>query len=225
MAELDENKYVFRNPEDLIPYAKNSRKHSESQVNQLAASIKEFGFKGAILIEPNDTIIAGHGRVLAAMKAGLTRIPCIIESDLSERQLRAYRIVDNSIALNSEWDVDLLKIEVEEIIEDGDTDLDLLGFEDDFLEDLLKDDPDSGGGITGDLPHDDPDVEYSNELELNDNYVVLVFKDREKFEQACNRFKIKREKRNESASGNQMYLKYGLGRVVYGDDLIGEAND
>ncbi len=95
--------------ENLIPYARNSRTHSDEQVAQIAASIKEFGFNNPVLIDESGSIIAGHGRILAARKLGLSEAPCIRLSHLSETQRRAYVIADNKLAMNSRWDEDLLR--------------------------------------------------------------------------------------------------------------------
>ncbi len=98
--------------EKLIPYAKNSRTHSDEQVAQIAASIKEFGFNNPVLIDKEDVIIAGHGRVMAARKCGLIEIPCIRLGHLTETQRKAYVIADNRLALNAGWDNELLTIEL-----------------------------------------------------------------------------------------------------------------
>lgn len=94
---------TYKKIDDLIPYARNSRTHSEEQINQLASLIKEFGFRGAILVDGDNGIIAGHGRVLACKKLGLTDIPTVDGSDMSEPQRKAYVIADNKIALNAGW--------------------------------------------------------------------------------------------------------------------------
>jgi ParB family transcriptional regulator, chromosome partitioning protein len=112
--------------EKLIPYARNSRTHSDEQVAQIAASIKEFGFTNPVLIDNEDGIIAGHGRVMAARKLGLKDIPCLRLGHLSETQKRAYVIADNKLALNSGWDGEMLKLELHEL--DGNINLSLLGF-------------------------------------------------------------------------------------------------
>jgi ParB-like chromosome segregation protein Spo0J len=97
----------------LIPYANNARTHSEAQVAQIAASIREFGFNNPILIDEESTIIAGHGRVLAAQALELKEVPCIRLTHLTPSQRKAYVIADNKIALNSGWDEELLKLELE----------------------------------------------------------------------------------------------------------------
>ena len=113
---------------DLIPYARNSRTHSEAQIAKIAASIKEFGFLNPIIIDGESGIIAGHGRVMAANKLGLQSVPCIEAVHLSEAQKRAYVIADNRLALDAGWDNDLLKIELQDLDANG-FDLSLTGFE------------------------------------------------------------------------------------------------
>ena len=120
----------------LIPYARNSRTHSDAQVAQIAASIKEFGFTNPVLIDGGGGIIAGHGRVLAARKLGLTDVPCIRLDHLTDAQKRAYVIADNRLALNSGWDTEMLKVEFADLQELG-FDLELTGFDLDEINELL----------------------------------------------------------------------------------------
>lgn len=112
----------------LVPYARNSRTHSDSQIAQIAASIAEFGFTNPVLIDKDGGIIAGHGRVLAATQLGMDSVPCLRLSHLTETQKRAYVIADNQLALNSGWDEEMLALELGEL-GDLDFDLDILGFE------------------------------------------------------------------------------------------------
>ena len=123
----------------LIPYAKNSRTHSEAQVAQIAASIKEFGFRNPILVDGNG-VIAGHGRLLAARKLGLKQVPTIDCSDLTEPQKKAYIIADNKLAMNAGWDGELLALEMEELLK-GNFNLELLGFSKTELDELLDTTP------------------------------------------------------------------------------------
>lgn len=116
-----------RDIEDLIPYARNSRTHSDEQTAQIAASIREFGFLNPVLVDGDNGIIAGHGRVMAARKLGMDTVPCVEVSHLTDTQKRAYIIADNKLALNAGWDNDLLAIELEELNIEG-FDLDLTGF-------------------------------------------------------------------------------------------------
>ena len=119
--------------DDLIPYINNSRTHDSNQVSQIAASIKEFGFTNPILIDKDNGIIAGHGRLMGAQKLGLKNVPCIRLGDLSEAQKKAYIIADNKLALNADWDLEMLSIEIEEL-QALDFDIDLLGFTIDELD-------------------------------------------------------------------------------------------
>lgn len=128
------DKVERRNIKSIIPYARNSRTHSDEQVAQIAASIKEWGFTNPILVDVDGEIIAGHGRLLAAQKLGLDEVPCITAVGWSDAQKKAYVIADNKLALNAGWDDELLKIEFKEL---GDMkfDLPLTGFS---MEELAK---------------------------------------------------------------------------------------
>lgn len=118
----------------LIPYINNARQHSEDQVLQIAASIKEFGFNAPILIDSDQGIIAGHGRVQAAKKLGLTEVPCVRLDHLTDIQRKAYILADNKIALNASWDSQLLSVEIQ-TLKESDFDVLLTGFS---MEDLQK---------------------------------------------------------------------------------------
>lgn len=133
MADFPDYKTVAT--DSLIPYARNSRTHSDEQVAQIAASIKEFGFLNPIIIDGENGIIAGHGRVMAAQKLGIKELPCIEASHLSDTQRRAYIIADNKLALNAEWDNEMLRIELDEL-GDMSFDLELTGFSLDEIEAL-----------------------------------------------------------------------------------------
>jgi len=129
-------KITEKNVTELIPYANNSRTHSDEQVAQIAASIKEFGWTNPILIDANNSIIAGHGRLMAARKMGLDKVPCIEVKNLTPAQVKAYIIADNKLALNAGWDNDLLNLEFQQLEELG-FDLELTGFSLDEI-DALK---------------------------------------------------------------------------------------
>ena len=120
----------------LIPYARNSRSHSESQVAQIAGSIREFGFTNPVLIDADNGIIAGHGRVMAAGVLGLASVPCIRLAHLTDTQKRAYIIADNKLALNAGWDEEMLGLELAEL-GDLDFDLSLIGFDEAELGDIM----------------------------------------------------------------------------------------
>jgi hypothetical protein len=118
---------VSRKVDDLIPYARNSRTHSDAQVAQIAASVREFGWTNPVLVDGENGIIAGHGRVLAARKLGMEEVPCIELAGLSDTQRRAYIIADNKLALNGGWDDELLALEISELDAAG-FDLSVVGF-------------------------------------------------------------------------------------------------
>lgn len=122
--------------DSLIPYARNSRTHSDAQVAQIAASIREFGFTNPVLIDGKSGVIAGHGRLLAARKLGLAEVPVIELAHLSEKQKRAYIIADNKLALNAGWDDEMLRVEFEDLAGEG-FDLSLTGFSEDELATLM----------------------------------------------------------------------------------------
>lgn len=121
---------------ELIPYARNSRTHSDEQVAQIAASIREFGFTNPVLIDADGGIIAGHGRVMAARKLGMDEVPCIHLSHLTEAQKRAYIIADNRLAMNAGWDEEMLALEFKDL-QDMDFDLSLTGFDLGEIDELL----------------------------------------------------------------------------------------
>lgn len=119
----------------LIPYARNSRTHSDAQVQQIASSIKEFGFTNPILIDETNKIIAGHGRLKAAQLLEIAEVPCIRLSHLTEIQKKAYVIADNKIALNANWDIELLNLELSELKIDN-FDIPLIGFTDNEIQEI-----------------------------------------------------------------------------------------
>ena len=145
-----------RSVSDLIPYARNSRTHSDEQVAQIAASIKEFGWTNPILVDAEGVVIAGHGRLMAARKLGYTEVPTIELSEMTETQKKAYVIADNRLALNAGWDNEMLTIELNELLADGYA-LDILGFETNELNALLE--PDVIEGLTDEdaVPEVGPD--------------------------------------------------------------------
>lgn len=149
----------------LIPYARNARTHDDAQIAQIAGSIKEFGFNNPILIDKDNGIIAGHGRVLAARKLGLTEVPTILLDHLSETQRKAYILADNRIAINSAWDNEMLSLELSDIKDD--ISLAMLGFNVDELDALLN-----PTELTEGLTDEDavPDVPIEPATKLGDIY-------------------------------------------------------
>jgi len=151
--EFYEHKIV--SVEDLIPYALNSRTHSDAQVAQLAASIREFGFTNPVLIDEKNNLIAGHGRLLAARKAQLESVPAVVVTGLDDRRRRALVIADNKLALNAGWDEEALRVELEDLAGDFG---ELMGFSEDELVDLLKKDDETEGLTDEDAVPEAPEV-------------------------------------------------------------------
>src|SRR3954452_7471015 len=135
----------------LVPYARNARTHSDAQVAQIAASVREWGWTVPVLVDETGMLIAGHGRVLAARKLGLAEVPVMVAYGWSEAQKRAYVLADNKLALNAGWDEALLSVELADLRAMG-ADLNLLGFNDNELAALLAD---SSVGLTD--PDDVPE--------------------------------------------------------------------
>lgn len=158
-------KITQKKVDSLIPYVKNSRTHSDAQVAQIAASIKEFGWTNPILVDGNSGIIAGHGRLMAARKLGYEEVPTIELADLTETQKRAYIIADNRLALNAGWDNEMLTIELNDLLADGFA-LELLGFDPKELGDLLE--PEVVQGLTDEDAV--PDVPEEPKTKLGDIY-------------------------------------------------------
>lgn len=158
-------KIIYKKTEDLIPYARNSRTHDDAQVTQIAASIKEFGWTNPILLDGENGIIAGHGRVMAAQKLGESKVPTIELAHMTDIQKRAYIIADNKLALNAGWDNQLLAIEFDEL-KDAGYDLGLTGFSLDEIEALTPEE------VTEGLTDEDavPDVPDEPITKLGDIY-------------------------------------------------------
>lgn len=155
--------YGIKQVESLIPYARNSRTHSDEQVAQIAASIREFGFTNPVLVDEVGGIIAGHGRVMAARKLSMLEVPVLVLAGLSETQKRACMIADNKIALNAGWDEEMLRVELE-ALSDADFDLDILGFSNDELGLYLDDGTTEVEGLTDDDQVPEPPVNPVSKL-------------------------------------------------------------
>ena len=189
----------------LVPYAKNSRTHSKNQVKQIADSINEFGFTNPILIDENNVIIAGHGRVLAGSLLSLEEVPCIVLSRLSDKQKLAYRIVDNKLALNAGWDDEMLKLDILEI--DDEKLNELMGFTDSEIEKIMK--------VDNEI---EPEVPFTEELLESHNFVVLYFDNDVDWLQAQTMLGLRSVKALDSKKG---FEKVGIGRVIKGSKIIG----
>lgn len=135
-AKQKEKNIVYKNITDLKPYKKNAKKHPKEQVERIANSIKEFGFTQPVLIDKSNCVVAGHGRVLGAKKAGLKQVPTICLEDLTPEQIKAYRLADNKLN-ESEWNYDLLDEEIQELLEQ-DIDMSLFGFDVDLTDEVKQ---------------------------------------------------------------------------------------
>lgn len=123
---MEQMKVTYVNIKELRPYKKNAKKHNKEQVEQIARSIKEFGFTQPVLVDKHNSVVAGHGRILGAKKAGLKQVPVVYLDDLTEEQIKAYRLVDNKLN-ESDWDFSLLDEELGVLADD--IDMSLFGFD------------------------------------------------------------------------------------------------
>lgn len=164
---MQELNIKYMNIRDLKPYKKNAKKHNKEQVEQIANSIKEFGFTQPVIIDKNNEVVAGHGRILGAKKAGLKQVPTVCLEELTEEQIKAYRLVDNKLN-ESEWDYDLLDEELGILGES--IDMDLFGFE---LEEQQE-----------------KETKKKVEFEIKEKYEVhIICKDEKQMEQVYNNVK------------------------------------
>ena len=158
---------VYRNIKELKPYKKNAKKHPKEQVERIANSIKEFGFTQPVIIDSNNCVVAGHGRILGAKKAGLKQVPTVMLEDLTEEQIKAYRLVDNKLN-ESDWDYSLLDEELGVLSED--IDMSLFGFDDMLSDEELE--------------------KKKIEFEIKEKYEVhIICKDEKQMEQVYNKTK------------------------------------
>lgn len=166
----------YRGIDSLVPYAANARTHSEAQVAQVAASIREFGFTNPVLVDPQHGIIAGHGRVLAARLLGMDQVPAITLHGLTATQRRAYVLADNKLALNAGWDVELLRSELAELKAD-DFELDAAGFTGLELDSLFAEEADPETEWEGMPEFNQPDARayQSITVHLKDADAVQAF--------------------------------------------------
>lgn len=166
IKEWPADKVERRKVSDLIPYARNARTHSDEQVAQIASSIKEWGWTTPVLVDETGSIIAGHGRIMAARKLGLEEVPVMVASGWTEAQKKAYVLADNQLALNAGWDMELLKVEIGDLDAEG-FDLDLIGFDDKLLANLLAEETE---GLTD--PDETPEVPVEPVSVLGDVWVL-----------------------------------------------------
>ena len=192
---------VYKPIKELKPYKKNAKKHPKTQVEQIANSIKEFGFTQPVLIDKDNNVVAGHGRVLGAKKAGLKEVPTLCLDDLTEEQIKAYRLADNKLN-ESGWDDGLLKQSLEEIKE---INMDLFGF--------------SADAIESDMLEVEPDVPFTEVLNEENNYIVLKFDNKVDWLNAMGMLGIQKVRALPTKKGGNRKSfgeRAGVGRVIDG---------
>jgi DNA modification methylase len=160
-------KIEWRSVETLIPYAKNARTHSDEQVAQIAGSIKEFGFNNPVLVDKDNSVIAGHGRLMAARKLGMDKVPVVQLDHMTKAQRKAYILADNKLALNAGWDSVMLSAELKELEELG-FDLDIIGFDTKEIDKLLA--PDTTEGLVDE--DQVPGMPIEPNTKLGDIYIL-----------------------------------------------------
>lgn len=209
-----EKHVIYKNITELKPYKKNAKKHPKEQVEQIANSIKEFGFTQPVLIDKNSCVVAGHGRVLGAKKAGLKQVPTICLDDLTPEQIKAYRLADNKLN-ESGWDEKLVSEEISELLK-FDIDMEVFGFSMDVLED--------------ETVEVEPDVPFTEVLNEENNYIVLKFNNKIDWINALGVFGVERvrklsTKKAGEKQGKDWQERYGVGRVIDGAKVLERMKD
>ena len=202
---MEELNIVYKTIKELKPYKKNAKKHSKEQVEQIANSIKEFGFTQPVIIDKYNSVVAGHGRILGAKKAGLKQVPTVCLEDLTEEQIKAYRLVDNELN-ESEWDSDLLKQSLDEIAE---MDMEVFGFAMDSLADEELE--------------IEPEVPFTEILNEENNYIVLKFNNKIDWLNAMGLFGIEKAKAyptRKEGNKKSFGMREGVGRVIDGQKAL-----
>lgn len=194
---------------DLTPYERNPRQNADA-VDYVANSIQEFGFRVPIVIDKDNVIVCGHTRFLAAKKLNLETVPCIKVDDLTDEQIRAYRMADNKVAEFSQWDYELLGEELDALL---DFDMSAFGFfDDDETEELLEEEV-------------KPEVEFTEVLEEENNYIVLFFNNEIDWLQAESLFDIKSVKGLSTRKDGKGNPSKGIGRVLNGAEALAKIVD
>lgn len=187
---------------ELKPYEKNPRRN-DNAVDYVAKSIEQFGFKVPIVIDNNDIVVCGHTRMKAAKKLGLKTVPCIIADDLTDEQIKAFRLADNKVSEQAQWDFELLDKELNEI---SGIDMQEFGFLDEIEDELTDAENKKKKG----------EIEFTEELMLTHNYIVLYFDNDFDWEVAVDKFGLKEVKDLIPRKGQQV----GIGRVINGKRVL-----
>lgn len=204
---MQELNIIYKNIKELKPYKKNAKKHPKEQVEQIANSIKEFGFTQPVIIDKNNCVVAGHGRILGAKKAGLKQVPTVTLEELTEEQIKAYRLVDNKTA-ESSYDETLINEEISELLK-SDIDMEVFGFSIDALED--------------ETIEVEPDVPFTEILNEENNYIVLKFNNKINWLNAMGLFGIEKAKAyptKKEGNKKSFGMRVGVGRVLDGQKAL-----
>lgn len=196
-------KIVYKKVEDLKPYVNNPRFNDEA-VEQVANSIKEFGFKVPMVIDKNNVIVAGHTRYKASLELGLKEVPCIVADDLTEEQVKAFRLADNKVSELAQWNYELLDEELQELL---DFNMEDFGFSIQ-IEDI---------DIMNNGSYEEPEEKIAVELDERNDYVVLQFNTEEEWDRAMTLFNLERVS---TGDNNKNIRRYGIGRVINGKDIL-----
>lgn len=202
---MEQLEIIYKPIKQLKPYKKNAKKHTKEQVEKIANSIKEFGFTQPVIVDKDNCVVAGHGRILGAKKAGIKEVPTVALENLTEEQIKAYRLVDNKLN-ESEWDEGLLKDSLEEIFE---MDMEMFGFSMDVLED--------------ETIEVEPEVKFTEILNEENNYIVLKFNNKIDWLNAMGLFGIEKTKAYPTRKeGNKKTfgMRAGVGRVLDGQKAL-----
>ena len=205
---MDKIQIVYKKISDLKPYKKNAKKHPKEQVERIANSIKEFGFleHRAVAIDKDGYVVEGHGRILGAKKAGLKEVPTVCLDEMTEEQIKAWRMIENKTA-ESTYDEKILKEELSELTDMFD--MEVFGFSMDILED--------------DLLEVEPDVKFTEILNEENNYIVLKFSNKIDWINAMGLFGVEKVKAHPTKKGGNKKsfgLRAGVGRVLDGVKAI-----
>lgn len=202
-------KVTYRNIRELKPYKKNAKKHPKEQVERIMNSIKQFGFfeHRAVAIDKDDYVVEGHGRILAAKKAGLAQVPTICLDDMTEEQIKAWRLIENKTA-ESSYDETLINEEINELLK-SDIDMEVFGFRIDALED--------------ETIEVEPDVPFTEILNEENNYIVLKFNNKIDWLNAMGLFGIEKAKAyptKKEGNKKSFGMRAGVGRVLDGQKAL-----
>lgn len=200
---------IYKNIKDLKPYKKNAKKHPKEQVERICNSIKQFGFfeHRAVAIDKDNNVVEGHGRILAAKKAGLKEVPTICLDDMTDEQIKAWRLIENKTA-ESTYDEQMINKEIEELLK-SDIDMEAFGFSTDSLFDDVEE-------IEGEVP-------FTEILNEENNYIVLKFNNKVDWLNAMGVFGIEKTKAYPTKKdGNKKLfgMRAGVGRVLDGQKAL-----